>query len=191
MESMSCPACGAALKVDKEIGIVNCKYCGMPVKISTDEQIMRHESVTKLIEIGNYSEAYKLVLKLMDENPNVPTLWLLRGNCSQSVSDRDSSYKMADELLKANPTELKLLEIQWTSMVFNWGCELSINDSTFKLGGMQKYRTLLPEGEYTINLESISNNLSAQKLIKLEEHSIIKLVAEKRFFSKQLTIKKD
>ena len=118
---MRCPACGAALKVDGEISTVTCRYCGMPVKISTDKQMMRHDSVTRLISIGNYSEAYNMVLELIDENPNVPTLWLLRSNCSQSVSDRDSSYEMADELLRTNPTELKLLEVQWTSMVFNWG----------------------------------------------------------------------
>ena len=188
MEGMSCPACGAALKVDGEIGMVTCRYCGMPVKISTDEQIVRHDSVTKLIGIGNYREAYKLVLELIDENPNVPTLWLLRGNCAQSVSDRDSSYKMADSLLKSNPTELKLLEVQWTSMVYNWGCELSINDSSFKLGGMQRYRVLLPEGEYNIGIECASNGLSSQKTIMLDKSAIVKLDAKKNLLSKKLTI---
>ena len=162
----------------------------MPVKISTDEQIVKHDSVTKLIGIWNYREAYKMVLELIDENPNVPTLWLLRGNCTQSVSDRDSSYKMADELLKTNPTNLKLLEVQWTSMVFNWGCELSINDSTFKLGGMQRYRVLLPEGEYTIGLKCTSNSLSAQKTIKLDERTVVKLNAKRSLFNKQLSIER-
>ena len=73
-------------------------------------------------------------------------------------------------------------------MVYNWGCELSINDSSFKLGGMQRYRVLLPEGEYNIGIECASNGLSSQKTIMLDKSTVVKLDAKKNLLSKRLTI---
>ena len=188
MECLRCPACGAPLKPTDGMGIVTCRFCGLPVKTATDREMLEQESVAKLISVGNLEEAYRKVLALIDEHPDVPSLWLIRGNCAQTVSDRDSSYAMADKLLESDTSGLRLLEIEWTSMVFNWGCELSINDSTFRLGGMQRYRVLLPEGEYLIRLRCIRNGLSAEKTVKLDKTTVVRLEAKKGLFDKKLTI---
>ena len=188
MEAMRCPACGAPLKPANELGIITCRFCGLPVKTVTDQELLHQESVAGLIKIGNLKEAHEKVLRLIDKYPNVPSLWLIRGNCAQTISDRDSSYAMADRLLESDTSGLKLLEVQWTSMVFNWGCELSINDSTFKLTGMERYRVLLPEGQYRIRLRCISNNLQAEKTVSLNKDTVVRMEAKRGLFDKRLTI---
>ena len=188
MEALRCPACGAPLKQSDGVGMMECRYCGISVQTAADSDLLRQQSVAELVKIGNFREAREKVLALIDRYPNLPSLWLIRGNCAQTVSERDSSYEMAENLLRSNPSESKMLEIQWTSMVFNWGCELSINDSTFKLTGMERYRVLLPEGEYRIRLRCTKNNLQAEKTVSLNKNMVVRMEAKRGLFDKRLTI---
>ena len=182
-----CPGCGAPLTLMNGAGYVTCKFCGMSVR--ADENPSVDPGAAKdFFCSGDSVEAFRLLSELAEKNPNDPAIWLMKGNCAPRASERDAAYANADRILRSCPSESALLEVRWTSMVFNWKCELTIDDLTFRLGGMERYRALVPKGDHTFVFRCPSANLETKKEITVKGDRTVSLEAKKGLLSKSLSI---
>ena len=187
MPVTNCPSCGAPLTVGPGT-IRSCKFCGLQFE-DTESGIPDIESIKYLIKIGDREQALKALSEAVEKSPNSIIFWIMKGNLANTVSDRDYSYKVVDRLKDNIDGSKEILDIEWDSMVFNWGCELSIDDKkTIKLGGMQKYRTIVDKGEHTLVFRCNGNKLKTEKKIDTRSKNKVKLSAKSGFFNKELII---
>jgi len=104
------------------------------------------------------------------------------------VKDRDRSYAAADRLRPSLGKDTSVLEVRWDSMVFNWHCNLSVDGEPVALGGMQRYRLLLPSGKHNIVFSCEGKRLSVGKAIDLDSDKVVSLAIKSGILGQKLII---
>ncbi|MBR4203717.1 MAG: hypothetical protein IKQ93_09120 [Candidatus Methanomethylophilaceae archaeon] len=182
----NCPSCGAPLSRDELTFALRCGFCGTVVR--DDPGSDGEERIKHLLRIGDRIQAHKLLVDATENDPGNIRFWIMRGNCSEDVKDRDRSYAAADRLRPSLGKDTSVLEVRWDSMVFNWHCNLSVDGEPVALGGMQRYRLLLPSGKHNIVFSCEGKRLSVGKAIDLDSDKVVSLAIKSGILGQKLII---
>jgi hypothetical protein len=186
----NCPTCGAALKPIPGKSQVVCSFCGLTLK--ADPSYRPPEALTEMayaaLNAGDLEEAYRIAVAATETTIDSIEAWLARGNCSVNTPDATYSYDNVRRLLRSSDIDSALVDIEWSSMVFNWGCKLDFDGKSIPINSMLRRTIMVPKGTHTLVFSCPKNRMSVSKTVDITEDRRIDLDVRTGFWSNDLVI---
>jgi tetratricopeptide (TPR) repeat protein len=115
--TLTCPACGAALKVIQQQKAILCEYCGSPVMtqgqfanfLSGNKNEILLEEARALFRQGNYRAAIETYTRAISDNPSDPLLFVERARSFSRIDERELSDADREKAFSLDPENPKVL----------------------------------------------------------------------------------
>ena len=199
--ALKCPYCNANIQINNDSEFGFCMYCGTKILISelADRSTPKSNSkaylkIARSIASDSIPKAYEYACKATLENPESAEAWAVRGLYSTDSSDREESFRNVRSLTADNGLSEELerilsvvdVSISWSSMAFNWGCILRIDDMSIELGKEMRTSIGVEKGTHVFTYIAPSKGLELEKRLEIDSAVSISLGIKKTLFSTSL-----